>query len=472
MLAESRATLTEHENERLVDRALEESEDDPALHATVLARKSLHLAAGLVCRLGDAEAMALEALPAARTAGFDVEHEVLFSLASIRTMRGRAIDDLIASFEGDRLRDLDRSLDRVASVGLGWRGDVRQARAGLQQLLSLADERGQVSAYVVARGNLIDVELRAGEWDAANALLDEWAQSVDGEILTGPTYERLRALVAAGRGRAEDAARWSEAAIALGEAGGHQWHLLGALRARALAALLAHEPERAVECLQRVWEHTEREGVDDPGAFPVAPDLVEALLELGRVDEAEAVLARLTELAERQEHPWGLASAKRCRGLVQLAADTYDEEAAAAARAQAAAEYDELGLRFDAARTLLSLGRAQRRHRKWGAARRSLEDAAAAFDELGSPGWADEARSELARVAGRRGQAAGELTPAERRVAELAAEGAREQGDRARPLRHGRHGRGAPLARLREARCPLARAARRASLVRLLAPKP
>ena len=44
-------------------------------------------------------------------------------------------------------------------------------------------------------------------------------------------------------------------------------------------------------------------------------------------------------------------------------------------------------------------------------------------DRLGSPGWADDARSELQRVGARRAAPAGELTPAERRVAELAAEG-------------------------------------------------
>ena len=90
---------------------------------------------------------------------------------------------------------------------------------------------------------------------------------------------------------------------------------------------------------------------------------------------------------------------------------------------QAAAEYDRLGLRFDAARSLLALGRAQRRHRKWGAARRTLEAAEAAFGELGSPGWAEEARAELSRVGARRPQPSGQLTPAERRVAELAADG-------------------------------------------------
>ena len=55
-------------------------------------------------------------------------------------------------------------------------------------------------------------------------------------------------------------------------------------------------------------------------------------------------------------------------------------------------------------------------------ARRS-SSAEAAFDELGSPGWAEQARSELARVGARRPAPAGELTPTERRVAELAAEG-------------------------------------------------
>ena len=102
--------------------------------------------------------------------------------------------------------------------------------------------------------------------------------------------------------------------------------------------------------------------------------------------------------------------------------DAYDEEAAAAL-ADAAADYERLGLRFDRARSLLSLGRAQRRFRKWGAARDALQQAVSAFDEMGSPGWAEEARSELARVGARRPTPSGELTSAERGVVELAAEG-------------------------------------------------
>ena len=54
---------------------------------------------------------------------------------------------------------------------------------------------------------------------------------------------------------------------------------------------------------------------------------------------------------------------------------------------------------------------------------RALAEAETVFDDVGSPGWAAEARSELARVGARRPSPSGELTPTERQVAELAAEG-------------------------------------------------
>lgn len=98
-------------------------------------------------------------------------------------------------------------------------------------------------------------------------------------------------------------------------------------------------------------------------------------------------------------------------------------DGAARGLADAAGAYGELGLRFDRARSLRGLGRDERRLKKWAAARRSLEQAAEAFDELGSTGWAEEVRGELERVGGRRPQRDNELTPAERRVVELAANG-------------------------------------------------
>ena len=205
-----------------------------------------------------------------------------------------------------------------------------------------------------------------------------------------------------------------------------RWNWLEAMRARGLAALLAHDPARAVESFAPVWDHTQREGVTEPAEFPVAPDLVEALLELGRHDDARAVCDRLRELAVEQEHPWGLATATRCEGLLALSAA--GDEAALPRLAEATAAYDALGLRFDRARTLLAAGRCARRLRKWSAARELLAQAAAAFDQVGSDGWARDARAELARIGGRKPRADGALTATEQRVAALAAEGRSNKG--------------------------------------------
>ena len=425
LLAESRFAVSHvDESGDHLERALAESEGDPALRATVMARRSRFSAVVRVERIREAEAWALEVLPAALAAGADVEREVLYALAWARNLRGRPIDDLCERFRAvsEDASHIFRSLDRVAAARFTNRGERRQARTTLSRLLALADNLGQEWSYVILRLQLCELELLAGEWEAAGQLLDEWDQSPDRGLVATPAYERCRALLEVGLGHPEEAERWAARALAGSEASGLRWDRLEALWVRGMAALLMHEPVRAVESLRIVWEHTKREGVADPGVFPVAPDLVEWLVEVDAGDEARAVTARLCRLSEEQTHPWGLTTSKRCAALVQLASGAYDEEAAGMLQ-QAAAEYGGLGLRFDRARSLLIVGRAQRRHRKWAAARRSLEGAVAAFEELGSPGWAEEARSQLARVGGRPRRAAGELTPTERRVAELASGG-------------------------------------------------
>jgi DNA-binding NarL/FixJ family response regulator len=85
-------------------------------------------------------------------------------------------------------------------------------------------------------------------------------------------------------------------------------------------------------------------------------------------------------------------------------------------------DHDRLPMPFERARTQLLLGQLQRRQRKKEGARATLREALRAFEALGTPLWADRARTELARtnVAPGRDQM---LTPSERRVAELAALG-------------------------------------------------
>ena len=424
LLAEGGSVKTLAELEGHLESALAECGSDPGLRALVLATKANHAAASAVSRIRDAEAWATEALRDSPHAGPEVEQKALLALAWARSLRGRPIDDLCERFRGaaDADSQLASTPMRVAGQRHVWRGEVSEARATFTRFLALADERGELLSYALQRLHLCELELRTGEWDAAARLLDEWGESSEGELLIWPMYERCRALLAAGRGLPGEAERWAGEAIARAEATGGGWDLFEALRARGSAALLARVPEHALDSLDYVWRHARSEGVDEPGVFPVAPDLVDALLELGEHRQARAVTDRLQRLAEAQAHPWGLATASRCDGLVRLASGAYDEQAAGAV-VLAAATYDRLGLRFDGPRSLLGLGAAQRRARRWAAARGSLEQAAAGFDRIGSAGWAEAARAELARLPGRRRAAPGELTVTERRVVELAADG-------------------------------------------------
>ena len=316
---------------------------------------------------------------------------------------------------------LAESPERVAGQRLVWRGELEPARVSFERMRALAEERGELGSYAWAQLHLCELELRIGDCVAAARLLDELSQTSEGQLFVFPVLERCHALLAAGRGLVKEAESWTRETIARAEAVGAQWDWLEALRARGLAALLAHDPATAAKSLVTVWEHTLREGVDEPGAFPVAPELVESLTEIGELGEAQAVVKRLRRLAEQQKHPWGLAAAARCAATAELASGYADD--AASLLWQAGEEYGRLGFGFDRARCLLALGRSQRRFRQWRAARETLELAIVAFGELDADGWVQRARSELERVGGRRPAADGELTPSERRVVELAAHG-------------------------------------------------
>jgi DNA-binding NarL/FixJ family response regulator len=84
-------------------------------------------------------------------------------------------------------------------------------------------------------------------------------------------------------------------------------------------------------------------------------------------------------------------------------------------------EHDRLPMPFERARTQLLLGQLQRRQRRRGAAA-TLHDALQTFEQLGTTLWADRVRNQIARGAYGMRRADG-LTPAEYRVAELAASG-------------------------------------------------
>ena len=162
-------------------------------------------------------------------------------------------------------------------------------------------------------------------------------------------------------------------------------------------------------------------GFEEPAFATFLPDAAEALMALGRLDQAQPIVELLEASGEEPGHGWAEAMGARCRGL--LLAARGDLEAAAAAYARALAAHDLLpGLRYDRARSLLAEGQLRRRRRERRQARASLEQAVRLFDEVGADQWAVYGRAELERVGLRPGPAE-QLTPTEERVAVLAASG-------------------------------------------------
>jgi len=412
---------TVDETLRILDLALGESGGDAELQAQALAEKSRMYSITSFRNLDEAERLAAQSLEAAQLVGPDQEQWALSALAWVRLVRGRQFDDLQdrADSVPQNSSLYEASVEWVALTRLVCRGEFEEARSRFDQLRALAEERGEARSGLLMYHGLTEIELRAGNVAAASSLMARSQEWLAFEEV--PMDSSRMAILEAVSGRPDDAERWAAETIAQIGPTGMRREVTEGWRARGVAALFLRKPQQAVKALRPIWEHMVREGIDELGIWPMAPDLVEALVGIDELDEAIEVTERLERLAEEQEHPWGLANAKRCRAMLALAT-AYDDDAAALLR-EAAETYGMRGLRFDEARSLLFLGRVQRRHRKWAAARRSLAEAARIFEDLGGDGWAEQARGELERTGSRRPVPKGDLTPTEERVARLAAAG-------------------------------------------------
>jgi DNA-binding CsgD family transcriptional regulator len=148
-------------------------------------------------------------------------------------------------------------------------------------------------------------------------------------------------------------------------------------------------------------------------------DQAEALLELGRPDDAVRILGAWESDALRLQRDCMLAHVTRCRGLVAAARGALDQ--AASLLEDAVAQHESVGDPFGRARALLALGVVRRRQRQKGSAHDTIRAALDGFEQLGAATWIEKARAELGRISGRT-RIEG-LTPAERRVVALVVEG-------------------------------------------------
>ena len=190
--------------------------------------------------------------------------------------------------------------------------------------------------------------------------------------------------------------------------------------AEALLCLGLGDHIGAVELLVGSVERVASMGLYDRDVLP-EPDLVEALVRLGRVDEARDVLAAWRGRRVPDEVALAATLADRCEALL-----AEDDDTARALFASALVRHADLQDVFGEARTRLCLGERLRRAGRRTDARDELQAALATFERLEAAPWADRARSEL-RASGarlrRRDEDRDELTPQELQVALQVAEG-------------------------------------------------
>jgi DNA-binding CsgD family transcriptional regulator len=303
-----------------------------------------------------------------------------------------------------------------------WTDGAREARAMLRGLHEQASARGDESAAPVLLAYVALADYLLGRWSDAAQVAEE---SYELALQTGQRPHQAlaiseRALVRASLGREAEARADAERALALAGERGMVVARIHSVWALGLLELSLDRPLQAARHLSPLRERLLVAGVGEPGAIRFLPDEIEALLALGRPDAAEPLLDWLEERGRSLRRASALAAAGRCRGL--LAAAHADDGASIAAFERALAEHDRAAMPFERARTLLAFGVSHRRAKRRSAARGVLGEAVAEFERLGATLWAQRARTELNRIGGRAPARAG-LTPTQRRVAELAAEG-------------------------------------------------
>jgi DNA-binding CsgD family transcriptional regulator len=302
---------------------------------------------------------------------------------------------------------------------LMWSFQPVEGRALCGEIEEVARRRQDHYLLIVATYYLGMILWRAGEWSEADRLT---LRVVDLEAQYGdlaPTAYFPASIVAAHQGRVPEARERAQAGIARADATGVRLAESGYRWVLGFVDLSLGDAAAAVVNLRRSYE-IRGHFMLEPAQRVELGDLLEALIALGELDEADGILATWYPRAEAVQRWWSLGVLARGQALLAAARSDLLE---AFEKFQLSLEYHERANDpFQHARTLLALGRTQRRAKQRATARATLTEALARFDRLGAALWAEQTRAEIARIGGR-SAAPQELTEAERRIADLVGQG-------------------------------------------------
>ena len=310
----------------------------------------------------------------------------------------------------------------ISGLLLGWTGRLDDAVEALLSVRRHCLERGEESDLMFAAFHTVTFECWRGNLAGARLISED---TMERALQLGTAFPlaialAVQACVAAYAGQADEARQAALEAIAIFERGSCVAVSVWPVVTLGFLDVSLGDYQAAAQTLGPLAAAAVAMGYGEPTAAPFAADTVEALVGVGRLDEAAMLTDQLESNGRRLDRAWALALGARCRSLV-LAAEG-DLDAAAAAGERALEEHRRLPMPLERARTELVLGQIQRRRRQKRSTALHLMQAAQVFAEVGAAAWAARAQAELERVQVRSADA-GELTASERRVAELAATG-------------------------------------------------
>lgn len=322
---------------------------------------------------------------------------------------------------------------------LGWQSDLATLASGLRnaELFGDAERMAEVGIALAEPGdapNVLASLLRtSGETlTRLGRLQRAHDRFVRASGLRGVTQmtdglgRSSLALVLLLMGRLEESDVCAEPVEAL--IGGRHWLALIRLwELRGHRLLREGRPAEAARLYEQAEELAGRMGIEEPCYVPWGRHAVAAHAACGRLDAAARVTASLDRAAERLTCRWPRIAAAAAHAFV--AQRSGDPAAAERHHREALALHEGVELPLEHVETLLDYGAFLRRAGQPVRARPLLAEALQRAEECGAAWLAGFAREELGVAGGqrRRRRERGRLTPQERRVAALAAEGRTNQ---------------------------------------------
>ena len=354
----------------------------------------------------------------------DIYSFALMNVAATDLQLGRAADH-DAMERGHQMQERAQSWDHssLPANWAKWFDDFARSRELDHLYLDRGRQTGDESSVAQLLSYLVELEAWTGHMDLAEQLAND---AVDAAEVTGqPSYLAAalarRALVSASLGRLAEARIEATRAAELGAA--LPSPLLEGLGLGVLGfvELSAGAPEIAARVADRALELIDATGMIEAPMFRFHADQIEAHIRVGELDVAERLLERHRDRHRRAPRPWLALTGARAGALLAAARGDIPEALVHVERALAAAPT--LDWPLEVGRTWLVAAEIRRRAGQRKAAAAAVGEAILQFESIDAAAWLAMARRDAVALGIDPREHPDTLTPAEDRVARLAAGG-------------------------------------------------